>query len=71
MTTKASDTMAKLLRPYGCGPMQFAARPSGTEHIDKSYAERFQDEQHLDAIVTEVQEMVHNALAGFSCCVLP
>jgi phosphoglucomutase len=50
--------------------MQFAARPSGTEHIDKSYAESFQDEQHLDAIVTEVQEMVHNALAGFSCCVL-
>jgi phosphoglucomutase len=70
MTTKASDTLTKLLRQYGCGPMQFAARPSGTEHIDKSYAESFQDEQHLDAIVTEAQEMVHNALAGFSCCAL-
>jgi phosphoglucomutase len=51
--------------------MQLPARPSGTEHINKSYAESFQDEQHLDAIVTEVQEMVHNALAGFSCCILP
>jgi phosphoglucomutase len=51
--------------------MQCAVRPSGTEHIDTSYAERFQDEQHLDAMVTEVQEMVHNALAVFSCCVLP
>jgi len=50
--------------------MQFAARPSGTEHSDKSYAESFQDEQYLDAMVTEVQEMGHNALAGFSCCVL-
>jgi len=62
--------MTKLLRQYGCGPMQFAARPSGTEHIDTSYTESFQDEQHLDAIVTEVQEMVHNTLAVFSCCVL-
>ena len=42
----------------------FAARPSGTEHIYKIYAESFQDEQHLDAIVAEAQEMVHNALAG-------
>jgi phosphoglucomutase len=70
MTTQASDTMMKLRRQYGCGPMQCAVRPSGTEHIDTSYAERFQDEQHLDAMVTEVQEMVHNALAVFSCCVL-
>jgi phosphoglucomutase len=42
----------------------FAARPSGTEHIYKIYAESFQDEKHLDAIVAEAQEMVHNALAG-------
>jgi phosphoglucomutase len=42
----------------------FAARPSGTEPIYKIYAESFQDEQHLDAIVAEAQEMVHNALDG-------
>jgi len=42
----------------------FAARPSGTEQIYKIYAESFQDEKHLDAIVAEAQEMVHNALAG-------
>jgi phosphoglucomutase len=42
----------------------FAARPSGTEHIYKIYAESFKDEKHLDAIVAEAQEMVHNALAG-------
>jgi phosphoglucomutase len=43
----------------------FAARPSGTENIYKIYAESFQDETHLDAIVAEAQEIVHNALAGF------
>jgi phosphoglucomutase len=42
----------------------FAARPSGTENIYKIYAESFKDEQHLEAIVAEAQEMVHNALAG-------
>src|SRR5207342_2512019 len=42
----------------------FAARPSGTESIYKIYAESFQDEKHLDAIVAEAREMVHNALAG-------
>ena len=42
----------------------FAARPSGTEPIYKIYAESFQDEKHLDAIVAEAQEMVHNALSG-------
>ena len=42
----------------------FAARPSGTEHIYKIYAESFKDEQHLDAIVSEAQEIVDNALAG-------
>jgi phosphoglucomutase len=40
----------------------FAARPSGTENIYKIYAESFQDQAHLDAIVSEAQEMVHNAL---------
>ena len=40
----------------------FAARPSGTEHIYKIYAESFKDETHLNALVSEAQEMVHTAL---------
>jgi phosphoglucomutase len=43
----------------------FAARPSGTEAVYKIYAESFKDEAHLDAIVSEAQAMVNNAL-GFS-----
>jgi phosphoglucomutase len=42
----------------------FAARPSGTENIYKIYAESFKDRAHLDAIVSEAQEMVNAALAG-------
>ena len=40
----------------------FAARPSGTENIYKLYAESFRDQAHLDAIVSEAQEIVSNAL---------
>jgi phosphoglucomutase len=40
----------------------FAARPSGTENIYKIYAESFKDESHLNAIVTEAQEIVTRAL---------
>jgi phosphoglucomutase len=40
----------------------FAARPSGTESIYKIYAESFKDPAHLDAIVSEAQAMVSNAL---------
>ncbi len=40
----------------------FAARPSGTENIYKIYAESFKDRAHLDAIVSEAQAMVSNAL---------
>jgi phosphoglucomutase len=40
----------------------FAARPSGTENIYKIYAESFQDEAHLDAIVHEAQQIVADAL---------
>jgi phosphoglucomutase len=40
----------------------FAARPSGTENIYKIYAESFKDQAHLDAIVTEAQRIVNNAL---------
>ena len=42
----------------------FAARPSGTENIYKIYAESFQDESHLNAIVGEAQEIVRNALVA-------
>jgi phosphoglucomutase len=42
----------------------FAARPSGTENIYKIYAESFQDEAHLQAIVGEARQIVNNALAG-------
>jgi len=40
----------------------FAARPSGTENIYKIYAESFKDQAHLDAIVSEAQEIVNHAL---------
>jgi phosphoglucomutase len=40
----------------------FAARPSGTENIYKIYAESFKGQTHLNAIVSEAQEMVNNAL---------
>ena len=40
----------------------FAARPSGTENLYKSYAESFQDEAHLQRIVEEAQQIVANAL---------
>jgi phosphoglucomutase len=42
----------------------FAARPSGTENIYKIYAESFKDQGHLDAIVSEAQEIVNKAIAG-------
>jgi phosphoglucomutase len=40
----------------------FAARPSGTENIYKIYAESFESQTHLDAIVNEAQAIVNNAL---------
>ncbi len=40
----------------------FAARPSGTENIYKIYAESFRDEAHLEAIVSEAQQIVAEAL---------
>ncbi|MGA8312116.1 MAG: phosphoglucomutase, alpha-D-glucose phosphate-specific, partial [Terriglobales bacterium] len=42
----------------------FAARPSGTEDIYKIYAESFKSQAHLDAILSEAQEMVSNALGS-------
>jgi phosphoglucomutase len=43
----------------------FAARPSGTENIYKIYAESFKDQDHLNAIVSEAQEIVNHALESF------
>jgi len=42
----------------------FAARPSGTEYIYKIYAESFESQAHLNAIVNEAREMVNNALGS-------
>ncbi len=42
----------------------FAARPSGTENIYKIYAESFKSQAHLNAIVSEAQEMVNDALGS-------
>ena len=41
----------------------FAARPSGTENIYKIYAESFQSLAHLQDIVTEAKQIVHDSLA--------
>jgi phosphoglucomutase len=40
----------------------FAARPSGTENVYKIYAESFQNEAHLNAILSEAQAIVNNAM---------
>ena len=40
----------------------FAARPSGTENVYKIYAESFQSEAHLNAILVEAQQIVDGAL---------
>jgi phosphoglucomutase len=42
----------------------FAARPSGTENIYKIYAESLQTPEHLEAIVSEAQEIVNHALGS-------
>jgi phosphoglucomutase len=42
----------------------FAARPSGTEDVYKLYAESFNGEQHLAAILTEAQAIIAKAFQG-------
>jgi len=42
----------------------FAARPSGTEDIYKSYAESFRGPEHLKRIIDEAQAIVTDALAA-------
>ncbi|HEY9132343.1 MAG TPA: alpha-D-glucose phosphate-specific phosphoglucomutase, partial [Dyella sp.] len=46
-----------------CKSGWFAARPSGTEDIYKIYAESFQDEAHLQALLEEARQIVDAALA--------
>jgi phosphoglucomutase len=77
-TTLAGEPIvAKLTRaPGNDGPIGglkvitdqgwFAARPSGTEHIYKLYAESFRSQSHLEAIVDEAQKIVTRALTGAS-----
>jgi phosphoglucomutase len=40
----------------------FAARPSGTEPVYKIYAESFEGEEHLRAVIAEAQNIVDRAL---------
>lgn len=42
----------------------FAARPSGTEDIYRIYAESFKSEEHLNNIMTEAQQIIHDALGN-------
>ena len=42
----------------------FAARPSGTENVYKIYAESFQNETHLNKILTEAETIVNQALTA-------
>ncbi|HYS11154.1 MAG TPA: phosphoglucomutase (alpha-D-glucose-1,6-bisphosphate-dependent) [Myxococcales bacterium] len=42
----------------------FAARPSGTESVYKIYAESFRGKSHLDALVSEAQQLVDGAIGG-------
>ena len=42
----------------------FAARPSGTESVYKIYAESFRSASHLDALLSEAQDLVDTAIGG-------
>jgi phosphoglucomutase len=42
----------------------FAARPSGTEHVYKIYAESFLGEEHLRRIQREAQDLISKTFAG-------
>jgi phosphoglucomutase len=41
----------------------FAARPSGTEDVYKTYAESFLGPEHLELILAEAEAIVQDALA--------
>jgi hypothetical protein len=55
-----------LLMSFVCGTAfpqtSTGSAPSGTENIYKIYAESFEDPAHLDAIISEAQQIVNNAL---------
>jgi phosphoglucomutase len=40
----------------------FAARPSGTENVYKTYAESFIGQEHLERILAEAESIVQDAL---------
>jgi phosphoglucomutase len=40
----------------------FAARPSGTEDVYKTYAESLRGEEHLERILAEAEGVVKDAL---------
>jgi len=42
----------------------FAARPSGTENVYKIYAESFEDQAHLDAIIVEARTIVDSVMGS-------
>jgi phosphoglucomutase len=42
----------------------FAARPSGTENVYKTYAESFLGQEHLERILAEAEQIVRGALQG-------
>lgn len=42
----------------------FAARPSGTEHMYKLYAESFVSQSHLEALVEEAQQIIGRIVTG-------
>ena len=74
-TIAGDPIIAKLIRAPGNGaPIGglkvvarrgwFAARPSGTEHLYKIYAESFVDQPHLDAIVAEARAIVDRAVGS-------
>jgi phosphoglucomutase len=42
----------------------FAARPSGTEDVYKTYAESFLGPEHLERILAEAQSIVQDSLEG-------
>jgi phosphoglucomutase len=44
----------------------FAARPSGTEDVYKTYAESFLGPEHLERILAESESIVHEALGADS-----
>jgi phosphoglucomutase len=62
--TRASGNARSDRRPQGRGGQRLVcgAAPRAPRDIYKIYAESFRDSSHLDAIVSEAQEIVNDAL---------